>query len=126
MTGCFLFLRHALHALADAADMLGDLGMALHARRKNAAVGVPMEDAAGFLDQIVENPLLAVAVETGCTHGLNPSVVFLIGPAVDVSRASYGVSPLGRSPWEMRCPSTEVCGWEQAIFVCVAASEISH
>ena len=68
VTGRFLFRRHALDALADAADMLRDLGMALHARRKVAAVGVPMEDAAGLLDQVIENPLLTVPVQTGCTH----------------------------------------------------------
>ncbi len=100
VAGGFFFRRHALHALGDAADMLRDLGMALDARRKIPAVAVPVEDAAGFLDQIIENPLLAIAVQTGCTHCFNSSMMVVVG------EKGCGVSSLDVA--EMPCPSSEL------------------
>src|SRR6476620_9788695 len=76
VTGRLLFRGDAFHALGDAPDMLRDLRMAFHARRKIAAVGVPMKDAAGFLDEVIEDPLLSVPVETGCTHRCSSLGVF--------------------------------------------------
>jgi len=49
------------------------LGVALDAGRQDALVGVPMKDAAGLLDEVVKHPLLAVAIETRCSHGSIPS-----------------------------------------------------
>ena len=39
---------------------------------ENALIGVPMENATSLLDEIVEDPLLSVTIEAGCSHGSNP------------------------------------------------------
>ena len=100
VAGGFLFRRHALHALGDAADVLRDLGMALHARRKTPAVGVPVKDAAGFLDQIVENPLLPIAVQTGFTHGFNPPLIRVVGGRIEDRPRIPGVTQCGKCRWK--------------------------
>ena len=74
MASGVLFGGDPLEALADAAEMLGNLGVALDAGRQLAARLVPVKDAAGLLDDVVVDPLLAVAVEARCAHGGVPPI----------------------------------------------------
>jgi hypothetical protein len=57
-------LRQALGAPGRLAHVLGDHVVAAHAARQPApAIGLEVEDLAGFLDHPVENPLLCVAAQ---------------------------------------------------------------
>ena len=72
----FFFLGDALVALGDAAEVFADLAVAFDAVGEVAATGlVPVEDATGFFDDVVEDPLLAVALQSHFSHGFPFSVV---------------------------------------------------
>ena len=59
-----------------------------HANEIRTPTPLNPKDAAGFLDQIIEYPLLAIALQTGCTHCFYPFMMVVVG-----SGSGRGIEP---------------------------------